>query len=39
MLSRLLLLTAQQANKLTDELLGQAIVILFRKPADGENVD
>lgn len=36
---RLGLLTAQQANKLRDELLGQAVVTLFRKPADGENVD
>ena len=36
---RLVLLSAQQANKLRDELLGQATVTLFRKPADAENVD
>lgn len=30
------LLAAQQANKLTDELLGQGIAAWFRKPADQE---
>ena len=29
--------TAQQANKLRDELLGQGIATLFRKPADRED--
>ena len=32
--SKLVLLTARQANKLTDELLGKGIVTLFIKPAD-----
>ena len=36
-LSKLILLTAQQANKLGDEVLGQGITTLFRKPADGED--
>ena len=34
--SKLILLAAQQANKLRDELLGQGIVTWFRKPADQE---
>ena len=32
-----MLLTAQQANKLRDEVLGQGIVTLFGKPADQED--
>ena len=32
-----ILLTAQQANKSRDELLGQGIVTLFGKPADKED--
>lgn len=35
--SKLVLLTARQANKLTDELLGKGIVTLFIKPADWED--
>ena len=35
--SKLILLTARQANKLRDELWGQGIATLFRKPADREN--
>ena len=35
--SELVLLTAQQANKLRDELLGQEILTLLRKPADRED--
>ena len=34
--SKLVLLTTQQADKLRDELLGQGIVTLLRKPADRE---
>lgn len=36
--SRLILLSAQQANKLRDELLGQKMETLFGKPADWESV-
>ena len=35
--SKLLLLATRQANKLRDELLGQGIATLFRKPADWED--
>ena len=35
--SRLILLTAKQANKMGDELLGQKIATLFRKLADLED--
>ena len=35
--SKLILLTTQQANKSRDEVLGQGIVTLFRKPADWED--
>ena len=34
--SKLILLAIQQANKLRDQLLGQGIMTLFRKPADRE---
>ena len=38
MLESIILLTSGQAHKLTDELLGQGIVVtLFRKPAHGED--
>ena len=35
--SKLVLLTAPQANQLKDEVLGQKIVTLFGKPTDGED--
>ena len=37
--SKLILLTAQQADELREELLGQRIVTLFVKPADQEGGD
>lgn len=35
--SKLILLTTQQANKSSDELLGQETVILFGTPANQED--
>ena len=35
--AKLILLIARQASKLRDELLGQGIATLFRKPADRED--
>ena len=35
--SKLRPLAESQANKLRNELLGQGIATLFRKPADGED--
>ena len=35
--SKIVLLIAKQANKSRDKLLGQGIVTLFGKPADGED--
>lgn len=37
--SKLILLTAQQADELREELSGQRIVTLFVKPADQEGGD
>ena len=34
---KLILLAAQQDNKLREELLGQWIATLFEKPADGKD--
>ena len=37
--SKLIILATQQANKSRDELLGQGIETLFRKPADQKMVN